>query len=78
MVGGGIFEAARNRQDHGQPDPAGVHWIKSAVAAFEPKDNAVILDGCRVVKYNRLVVCPGPEARLARVEGWSTRWAATA
>jgi sulfide:quinone oxidoreductase len=39
MVGGGIFEA-RHRQDHGQPDPAGVHWIKAAVAAFEPKDNA--------------------------------------
>ncbi len=29
--------------------PQGVHWIKAAVAAFEPKDNAVILDGCRVV-----------------------------
>jgi sulfide:quinone oxidoreductase len=39
--------------------PQGVHWIKAAVSAFEPKDNAVILDGCRVVKYKRLIVCPG-------------------
>jgi sulfide:quinone oxidoreductase len=46
-----------------------VHWIKSAVAAFEPKDNAVILDGCRVVKYNRLVVCPGLKLDWDAVEG---------
>jgi sulfide:quinone oxidoreductase len=39
--------------------PQGVRWIKAAVAAFEPEKNAVILDGCRVVKYGRLVVCPG-------------------
>jgi sulfide:quinone oxidoreductase len=49
--------------------PQGVHWIKAAVSAFEPKDNAVILDGCRVVKYKRLIVCPGPEAQLERHRG---------
>jgi sulfide:quinone oxidoreductase len=36
-----------------------VHWIKSAVAAFEPERGAVIVDGCRVLKYKQLVVCPG-------------------
>ncbi len=49
--------------------PKGVHWIKSAVAAFEPKDNAVVLDGCRVVKYGRLVVCPGLKLDWHKVEG---------
>ena len=49
--------------------PAGVHWLKSAVAAFEPKDNAVILDGCRVVKYERLVVCPGLKLDWHGIEG---------
>jgi len=49
--------------------PKGVHWIKSAVAAFEPQANAVILDGCRVVKYDRLVVCPGLKLDWAGVEG---------
>jgi hypothetical protein len=28
--------------------PRGVHWIKAAVAAFEPERNAVVLDGCTV------------------------------
>jgi sulfide:quinone oxidoreductase len=46
-----------------------VHWIKAAVAAFEPKDNAVILDGCRVVKYNRLIVAPGLKLDWDAVEG---------
>ena len=59
MVGGGIFDAETTAKTMGSLIPKGVHWLKSAVAAFEPGDNAVILDGCRVVKYNRLVVCPG-------------------
>jgi sulfide:quinone oxidoreductase len=69
MVGGGIFEAPETAKTMGSLIPRGVHWIKSAVAAFEPKDNAVILDGCRVVKYERLVVCPGLKLDWAAVEG---------
>ncbi|MGI1661632.1 TIGR01244 family sulfur transferase [Palleronia sp. KMU-117] len=69
MVGGGIFNAASTAKTMASLIPAGVHWIKSAVAAFEPKDNAVVLDGCRVVKYDRLVVCPGLKLNWAGVEG---------
>ena len=69
MVGGGIFEARSTAKTMGSLIPRGVHWIKAAVAAFEPKDDAVILDGCRVVKYGRLVVCPGLKLDWAKVEG---------
>ena len=69
MVGGGIFEASDTAKTMGSLIPKGVHWIKSAVAAFEPKDNAVVLDGCRVVKYGRLVVCPGLKLDWHKVEG---------
>ncbi|MES0883414.1 TIGR01244 family sulfur transferase [Roseibium sp. SCP14] len=69
MVGGGIFNASDTAKTMGSLIPRGVHWIKSAVAAFEPKDNAVILDGCRVVKYGRLVVCPGLKLDWHGVEG---------
>ncbi|WP_416915618.1 MAG: TIGR01244 family sulfur transferase [Roseicyclus sp.] len=69
MVGGGIFGAAKTAKTMGSVMPAGVHWIKSAVAAFEPADNALILDGCRVVKYRRLIVCPGLKLDWNRVEG---------
>lgn len=69
MVGGGIFDAQTTAKTMGSLIPKGVHWIKSAVAAFEPKNNAVILDGCRVVKYDRLVVCPGLKLDWDKVEG---------
>ncbi|MGX9352753.1 TIGR01244 family sulfur transferase [Shimia sp. W99] len=69
MVGGGVFDAETTAKTMGSLIPSGVHWLKSAVAAFEPKDNAVILDGCRVVKYNRLVVCPGLKLDWHKVDG---------
>ncbi len=69
MVGAGIFDPETTAKTMGSLIPKGVHWIKSAVAAFEPKDNAVILDGCRVVKYDRLVVCPGLKLDWNKVEG---------
>ena len=59
MVGGGIFDASVTAKTMASLIPQGVHWIKAAVSAFEPQANAVILDGCRVVKYNRLIVTPG-------------------
>ncbi|MDV7199750.1 TIGR01244 family phosphatase [Rhodobacterales bacterium HKCCA1288] len=69
MVGGGIFEASDTAKTMGSLIPRGVTWIKSAVAAFEPKDDSVILDGCRVVKYKRLIVAPGLKLAWDRVEG---------
>ncbi|WP_299507956.1 bifunctional protein tyrosine phosphatase family protein/NAD(P)/FAD-dependent oxidoreductase [uncultured Roseobacter sp.] len=69
MVGGGIFEAQQTAKTMGSLIPRGVNWIKAAVAAFEPQNNAVILDGCRVVKYDRLVVCPGLKLDWGKVDG---------
>jgi len=69
MVGGGIFEAQDTAKTMGSLIPGGVKWIKAAVAAFEPQNNAVVLDGCRVVKYDRLVVCPGLKLDWNKVEG---------
>lgn len=69
MVGGGIFSASQTVKTMGSLIPRDVTWIKAAVAAFEPQNNAVILDGCRVVKYSRLVVCPGLKLDWGQVEG---------
>ncbi len=69
MVGGGIFAADDTARTMGSLIPDGVKWIKSAVAAFEPASNAIVLDGCRVVKYGRLIVCPGLKLDWNKVEG---------
>jgi sulfide:quinone oxidoreductase len=46
-----------------------VRWIKAAVAALEPDKNVVILDGCRVIKYRKLVVTPGLKLNWAGIDG---------
>jgi sulfide:quinone oxidoreductase len=69
MVGGGIFKASTTARTMASLIPSGVHWIKAAVAAFEPESNAVVLEGCRVVKYGRLVVAPGLKLNWNGIEG---------
>ena len=69
MVGGGIFEPEDTAKTMGSLIPKGVHWIKSAVTAFEPKNDTIILEGCRVIKYTRMIVCPGLKLDWNRVEG---------
>ncbi len=69
LVGAGVFTPEQTARTMGSLIPHGVHWIKSAVAAFEPKTNTVILDGCRVVGYKRLVVAPGLKLDWHKVEG---------
>ena len=69
MVGAGVFDASVTAKTMASLIPQGVSWIKAAVAAFEPQNNAVILDGCRVVKYNRLIVTPGLKLNWNGIEG---------
>jgi sulfide:quinone oxidoreductase len=69
MVGAGIFDAATTARTMASLIPAGVHWLKAAVAAFEPEQNVVILDGCRVVRYERLIVAPGLKLNWGGIEG---------
>jgi len=69
MVGGGIFKASSTARTMASVIPTDVRWIKAAVAAFEPEKNQVILEGCRVVKYQQLVVCPGLKLDWQGIEG---------
>lgn len=71
LVGGGVFDAADTAHTMARTIPEGVHWIKAAVAAFEPERNALVLDGCRVIKYQQLVVCPGLKLDWHAIEGLS-------
>ena len=71
MVGGGIFKPATTARTMASVIPAGVTWIKAAVAAFEPQTNSIILDGCRVLRYRKLVVAPGLKLNWAGIEGLS-------
>lgn len=69
MVGGGIFKPADTAKTMGSLIPKGVHWLKTGVTAFEPKRDSIILEGCRVIKYSRLIVCPGLKLDWHKIEG---------
>lgn len=69
MVGAGVFEAATTARTMASLIPNGVHWIKAAVAAFEPEKNSVILDGGRTVTYKKLIVAPGIKLNWSGIEG---------
>ena len=69
LVGGGVFEAADTVRTLSSVLPSKVHWIKAAVAAFEPERNVVVLEGCRVIEYKRLIVCPGLKLDWHKVDG---------
>jgi sulfide:quinone oxidoreductase len=69
LVGAGIFDASSTARTMASVLPRGVHWIKAAVAAFEPERDSVLLEGCRVVKYKQLIVCPGLKLDWDGIEG---------
>lgn len=69
LVGSGIFNAETTVRTMEAILPAGVKRIRSAVTAFEPEQNAVILEGCRVVQYRHLIVCPGLKLDWHAIEG---------
>ena len=69
LVGGGVFGPNDTVRTLASVLPPKVHWIKAAVAAFEPERNAVLLEGCRLIEYGRLVVCPGLKLDWHKVEG---------
>lgn len=71
MVGGGIFTAESTKRQTAQLLPKGVKWIKAAVAAFDPEQQQVILEGCQPLSYEVLVVCPGLKLNWDGIEGLS-------
>lgn len=69
MVGAGVFDPETTARVMGAVLPRKVQWIKAAVAAFEPDRNSVVLEGCRVVSYRHLIVCPGLKLDWHAIEG---------
>jgi len=69
LVGAGVFKAQQTARTMASLIPRDVDWIKAAVAAFDPQRNVVVLEGCRLVGYQRLVVAPGIKLNWEGIEG---------
>lgn len=69
LVGAGVFSAQETVKTLSSLIPKDVTWIKNAVAAFEPDSNKVLLDGCHIIEYSHLIVCPGLKLDWHKIEG---------
>ena len=69
MVGGGVFDVKDTRRAEASVIPAGVRWIKGAVASFEPERDQVTLEDGSTVGYRALVVAPGNTLDWAAIDG---------
>ena len=69
MVGGGIFKPEKTVRTMASLIPKQVQWIKAAVAAFDPDNKQVLLEGCKPLNYEVLVVCPGLKLNWHGIEG---------
>jgi len=69
MVGGGIFKPEKTVRTMASLIPKQVQWIKAAVAAFDPDNKQVLLEGCKPLNYDVLVVCPGLKLNWHGIEG---------
>ena len=71
LVGAGVFDRARTERPMVRCIPHGAHWIRAAVAGFEPEQQSVVLEDGGRVGYRSLVVCPGLSLHWDAVEGLS-------
>ncbi|MFK7964827.1 MAG: TIGR01244 family sulfur transferase [Burkholderiaceae bacterium] len=69
LVGAGVFEPSVTARTMASVIPSGLKWIQAAVAAFEPENNSLLLEGCRIVRYAQLIVCPGLKVDWEGIEG---------
>ncbi len=69
LVGAGVFPRERTERAMKDVMPHGVRWHRSAVAAFEPQHQAVVLEDGERIGYRALVVAPGIKLNWQGVEG---------
>ncbi len=69
LVGGGVFPREESERDEKDFIPDGADWIRRRVAAFEPDENAVVLDDGRRITYDHLVVALGIRIDWDAIDG---------
>jgi len=64
-----VFDRAQTERRMADVMPKGVHWIRSAAAAFEPDRNEVVLEDGERIGYRVLVAAPGIKLDWDGIEG---------
>ncbi len=69
LVGGGVRPKEITQRDQATVIPNGVTWVRDAVAAYQPEDNALTTSTGTRLTYDQLVVAPGIQLDWDKVPG---------
>lgn len=69
LVGAGLFDKETTERAQADYVPAGVEWIRDAVARFEPESNAVVTASGTRLTYDQLVVAVGIQLDWKKIKG---------
>jgi sulfide:quinone oxidoreductase len=69
LVATGVWPVEKVRDRNADFLPAGVQWVKEAVAEFDPEAKIVTTTGGRQIAYDYLVVATGVQLDFAQIEG---------
>lgn len=69
LVGAGVFDQAQTCRSEASLIPRDVTWLRTAVTAFRPDQDEVLIEDGRAIGYRALVVAPGISLKWAEVEG---------
>lgn len=69
LVGAGVFPKEVSVRPQADYIPPGVHWIRDAVATFEPEQNRLTTKGGEVLEYEHLVVAAGIQLDWDKIKG---------
>ncbi|HSD88105.1 MAG TPA: FAD/NAD(P)-binding oxidoreductase [Kofleriaceae bacterium] len=69
LVGAGVMAKETTERAEADYIPAGVTWIRDAVAAFEPEANAIVTRGGTRITYDQLVVAVGIQLDWHKIKG---------
>lgn len=69
LVGGGCANMNESGRPQASVMPKGVTWVRKAAADVDPAHRQVILADGTIVRYERLVVCPGIQSDWDAIPG---------
>lgn len=69
LVGAGTFDVNKTIKSQKDFIPKGAQWVKDAVTALDPENNAVTCQSGQTYTYNVMVLCPGIQLDWDKIKG---------
>lgn len=69
LIGAGLFSTADVRRPMAKVMPKGVNWLRTAVKAFAPDENCLLLENGKELRYGMLVVATGNRLDFEAISG---------